>query len=504
MRLIASDLITRFRPSPCDLRVWLRHHDAPEREATEYELVLRRLGNRHEQEHLATLGACLDLSGMAEEERIRRTSAAIADSVPVIYQPAFRVMHTFGETEAEIIGYPDFLIRDCDGYIVRDAKMARRIDDENHPEILLQVQLYGWLFERNVGFPPKAFQVFSGMKEIVPVAYDGGVAALAALERIAALKQREQETYEPVGWSKCGPCGYNERCWNQAEANGDVALVPDVDQNLARTLNGIGVRTRSQLLSHFDFASLSELKRPVGSREQRVGKRAERILQFAKAMEQGAEKILAAPVIPKLPNYAMFDLEGMPPHLDELDKIYLWGVQVFGENPSEFMPAVSGFGADGDREGWLAFLANAKRVFEVYGDVPFVHWASYEKTYLTKYIHRHGDPDGIGGRVMANLLDLLPITRESVILPVPSFSLKVIEQHIGYERKLPEGNGQWAMARYIEATETCDEAKRQGLMEEILVYNQEDLEATRAVFQWLKSKQPAEQHLAEPLATPQP
>lgn len=494
MRLIASDLITRFRPSPCDLRVWLRHHGAPEREATEYELVLRRLGNRHEREHLVSLGACLDLSKVTEEERIRRTSEAVASRVPVIYQPAFRVMHRFSEIDTEIIGLPDFLMLDGDGYIVRDAKMARRIDEENHPEILLQVQLYGWLFEKTVGAAPKALEVFNGMKEIVPIPRDCA-AALNALERLLEIKQSKDEAYEPVGWTKCGPCGYNERCWNQAEANSDVALVPDVDQNLARTLNDMGVRSRKDLLSRFDFVSLSELKRPFGNREQRVGKKADRILQFAETMQHGVERILVAPAIPHVPNYAMFDLEGLPPHLDELDKIYLWGVQVFGEKPSDFMSAVSGFGVDGDRESWLAFLANAKKVFEFYGDVPFVHWASYERTYLTKYIARYGDPDGIGGRVMANLLDLLPITRESVILPVPSFSLKVIEQHVGYERKLPEGNGQWAMARYIEATETCDEARRQELMDEILAYNQEDLEATWAVFRWLRSKAPADSDL---------
>lgn len=495
MRVIASDLITRFRPSPCDLRVWLRHRDEREREATEYELMLCRLGNRHEREHLATLGECLDLSGVPEDERIRRTSAAIADRVPVIYQPAFRVTHTFGDIEAEIVGYPDFLIYEGDGYIVRDAKMARRIDEENHPEILLQIQTYGWLMRNCVGSPPKALQVFSGMKEIVPVVYDGGVAALTALGRIAVLKQPEQEAYEPVGWTKCAPCGYSERCWNQAEANGDVALIPDVDQSLARTLNSMGVRTRCELLNRFDVVSLSELKRPFGNGEQRVGRRAERILQFADAMEQRAEQILCAPAIPQSPNYAMLDLEGMPPHLDELDKIYLWGVQVFGEKPSDFMAAVSGFGVDGDREGWLAFLANAKRVFETWGDVPFVHWASYERTYIAKYIARYGDPDGIGGRVMANLLDLLPITRESVVLPVPSFSLKVIEQYVGYQRKLPEGNGQWAMARYIEATETCDEARGQELMAEILDYNREDLAATWAVFEWLRSRASCPEHV---------
>jgi predicted RecB family nuclease len=488
MRVIASDFITQYRPNPCDLRVWLHHRREPERDPSEYELVLRRLGNRHEREHLVSLGACLDLSEVTEEERIRRTSEAIASSVPVIYQPAFRVIHRFGEIDAEIVGLPDFLIYDGDGYNLRDAKMARRIDEDNHPEILLQVQLYGWMFEQISGVPPKALQVFSGMKGVVPIPYDGGVAALAALERLLALKQLQDEPYEPVGWSKCGPCGYNERCWNQAEANCDVALVPDVDQSLARTLNGMSVRTYGELLNGFDVVRLSELKRPFGNGERRIGKSAARILDFAQAMQTKQESVLAPPAIPRLPNYAMFDLEGMPPHLDEIDRIYLWGVQVFGENPSDFMPAVSGFGTDGDREGWLAFLASAKKVFEIYGDVPFVHWASYERTYLAKYVERYGDPEGVAGRVMGNLLDLLRTAQNSIIVPVPSYSLKVIEQYVGYQRKLPEANGQWSMARYIEATETCDDARRQELMNEILAYNQEDLAATWAVFVWLRSK----------------
>jgi predicted RecB family nuclease len=490
MRLIASDFITHHRPTPCELRVWLRHRGEPEREASIYEEVLHRLGERHEREHLATLGPCLDLGGLHEEQRLHKTSEAIANKVPVLYQPAFRVRHKFGTTEAEILGIPDFLILDGDAYTIRDSKMARRIDEENHPEILLQVQLYGWLFEKSLGAAPKALQVFSGMKELLTVPYDGGVSALTALERLLTVKQQGDEAYEPVGWSKCSPCGFNQRCWNKAEANGDVALVPDVDQSLARKLNGMNIRTRKELLGGFDVVRLSELKRPFGNGERRVGSAAERILQFAEAMEKQEEKILAAPAIPPLPNYVMFDLEGMPPHLDELDKIYLWGAQVFGDKPSDFMPAVSGFAPNGDKEGWLAFLENAKRIFELYGDIRFVHWASYEKTYLLKYIQRYGDVDGTAARVIANLLDLFTITKESIILPVPSFSLKVIEQYVGYERNQEEYGGQWAMATFIEATETSDKGKRKELMDKILAYNMEDLEATWAVFEWLRAKTP--------------
>jgi predicted RecB family nuclease len=491
MRLIASDFIAYYRPSPCDLRVFLRQKGEAEAEASPFDEVLRRLGIRHEKEHLGTLGAFVDLSPAPLHTRIENTLKAIRDKTPVVYQPAFIVRHVIAGTDVEIVGAPDFLILDGEGYFIRDSKMSRRIDSENHPEIILQIQLYGWLFERSCGSSAKALQVHSGTNEIVNVRYDGGASALDELERLLTIKQLKDEPYEPVGWSKCGGCGFRDRCWQKAEANADGALVPDIDQSLARTFHGIGLRSRKEMLAKFDVNSLSEFKRPYGKREQKVGKKAERIIQFAQAMEKHREKVLAIPAIPVFPNYVMFDLEGMPPHLDELDKIYLWGTEVFGEKPSGFMPAVSGFGPNGDREGWLKFLENARRIFDTHGDIPFVHWAPYEKTYLTRYIDRHGDVDGIANRVKLNLLDLLTVARDCIVLPIPSFSLKVVEKYIGFNRSQAESGGQWAMATFIEATESSDEAKRQQLMDEILKYNEEDLGATWAVFEWLRAKAPA-------------
>ena len=57
-----------------------------------------------------------------------------------------------------------------------------------------------------------------------------------------------------------------------------------------------------------------------------------------------------------------------------------------------------------------------------------------------------------------------------------------------YKRKQTEYGGQWAMATFIEATETGDEVHRKQLMDKIIAYNREDLEATWAVFGWLRSK----------------
>jgi predicted RecB family nuclease len=68
--------------------------------------------------------------------------------------------------------------------------------------------------------------------------------------------------------------------------------------------------------------------------------------------------------------------------------------------------------------------------------------------------------------------------------------LKIIEQYIGFKRSQSEFGGQWAMATFIEAVETSDESKRKQLMDDILKYNEEDLEATWTVFEWLRAKTP--------------
>ena len=137
---------------------------------------------------------------------------------------------------------------------------------------------------------------------------------------------------------------------------------------------------------------------------------------------------------------------------------------------------------------WNIFLENAKNVFNQYGDIPFIHWHHYERVKTDLYRKRYGDREGIAERVRDNLLDILPITQRSIALPLPSYSLKVVEKYVGYKRTLNDVAGDWAMAKYIEAIETEDLDVKNDIMTQILDYNREDLEATWAVLKWLKSK----------------
>ncbi|HET8580232.1 MAG TPA: hypothetical protein VFL31_04470, partial [Nitrospiraceae bacterium] len=267
---------------------------------------------------------------------------ALRGKAGVVYQGAIRLTEAIDGVQCEIVGSPDFFIMDGDSYVIRDSKISRRINERDHPEILRQLELYGWLYERACGKPPRALEVHSGTGDIVPVAYDGGKKALDALARVLRAKLNGSGVYEPVGWSKCDGCGFFDRCWPQAEARKDIALVGGVDLSLARALYGAGVRSYTDLLAKLDEPQLSTFERPWGKGVQRVGARAGGILRSARALAEGREILLQRPVLPDHNNFVMIDVEGLPPHLDELEKIYLWGLRVYGQEPTEYLGATAG------------------------------------------------------------------------------------------------------------------------------------------------------------------
>ncbi len=488
MRIVASDFYVLHRTSECERRVFLRHRGEEAAPAGPYEQILRGLGDRHESKHLESLGEALDLAGGDGPSRADRTRDAVAAGQAVIYQGVLIAEAIIGGVPCVLRGDPDFMLETESGYVIRDCKLALRVTEGDHPEILRQLELYGWLYEKTFGAPPARIEVLNGRGEIVELEYDGGARALEDLERIVDVRSLDSEPREPVGWTKCGPCPYRGLCWDRAVAERDVAILPGVDQSLARALYDAGIESIEDLLKQFDAESLGEFTKQRGAKEVRVGAAAEAIFQSAASIADGQEQVIAEPDLPHHESLVMFDLEGLPAHLDELEQIFLWGTQVFGDRPSAFHGALAGSGPQGDQQGWIDFLSHAGEIFDEYGDIPFVHWHHYERVKINLYVDRYGDRDGVAARVLDNLLDLLPIVQASVVLPLPSYSLKLVEKYVGYTRQIPEGRGDWAMARYIESCEIEDEVERAKVIQEVMDYNREDLEATWAVFVWLRRR----------------
>ena len=139
--------------------------------------------------------------------------------------------------------------------------------------------------------------------------------------------------------------------------------------------------------------------------------------------------------MPAADNCVMFDLEGLAPRLDELDKAPFWGTQVSGADPGDYQGAVVRLGHHGDRRGWVAVREPSGAVFEAYGHIPFIHWHRRETIKIRSYLDRYGDASGLVQRVLRNCVDLLPITRGADVLPDPRYSLKVVDRPLHRGRR---------------------------------------------------------------------
>ncbi len=570
----ATDVYDYYHPSRCARRVALRARGEPETTAdSPFDKLLRDLGLRHEKAHLAALSGVLDLSSLMgdSKERERCTLAAIGEGVTAIYQPLFRTRLSLDGEPCELVGEPDFLVNhpDGSGYVIRDSKLARKPTSGRHLAIPLQLQIYGLLYERAAGERPRELQIHAGAGDIVRVPYAGQAPVIEALSEHRRMRLASPDDYEPVGWTKCSGCGFHDRCWGEATASGDVALLTTVNQERARSLHARGIATIQALpdaiddAAHFDFFW-------EGKTESRIRGFVPGLRRSAEAFLSGKPVVIAAPDLPEADDFVTLDLEGLPPYLDELEKIYLWGVKDYRGFSPRFLPALAGFGPEGDRAGWEQFLAICASLLSERPNLRFVHWGNYEQTKIRDYMERYGErssgarsgghleaglreashpeaglpeashseergdeetriesaplgepapdlwlplagepstkgeellspfpsfeaaklppaPSGTADRILERLVDLLTVVKASVVLPLPSYGLKVVEQLVGFERRLTEYQGNLAMARYIEACETSDPATREEIMSEILTYNEEDLDATRAVMEWLRT-----------------
>jgi predicted RecB family nuclease len=589
----ASDVYDYYYPSRCARRVALRARGEPETTTdSPFDKLLRDLGLRHERAHLAALSGVVDLSSLTgnSKEREHRTLAAIGEGATAIYQPLFRTQVSLDGELCELVGEPDFLVNHPDGvgYVIRDSKLARKPTSGRHLAIPLQLQIYGLLYERAAGERPRELQIHAGAGDIVRVPYDGQAPVIEALSEHRRMRLASPDAYEPVGWTKCNGCGFHDRCWGEATASGDVALLTTVNQERARSLHARGIATIQALpdaiddAAHFDFFW-------EGKTESRIRGFVPGLRRSAEAFLSGKPVVIAAPDLPDADDCVMLDLEGLPPYLDDLEKIYLWGIKDYRGSSPRFLPALAGFGPEGDRAGWDQFLANCAALLAERPNLRFVHWGNYEQTKIRDYMERYGEkssssriannpevsdpeashpevshpeashsdtsrpeadhsetshpqashseersdeesrtesapigdpapdlwlplagepstegeellspfpsfeaaklppaPSGTAARILERLVDLLTVVKASVVLPLPSYGLKVVEQLVGFERQLTEYQGNLAMARYIEACETSDPATREEIMTEILTYNEEDLDATRAVMEWLR------------------
>ena len=448
----ATDFHTYYQLQECSRRLWLDANQPDlAGEPGEFEELMLRRGQEHERVHLAT------------------------------FPEYVRPVYPHGDLAA---GVPDFLIRERGRYVVRDAKLALNLD--RHPEIPAQMALYARLFKESTRSTVVRAEVVLGNGELAPVDI-ADVDDLTA--HLARIKSARKEPDEAVGWTKCNSCSFSDHCWEAAVLAHDPGVVPGIEQGLRNALVGMGIMRYDDLLG-LGAGELAEIAYQQRTRRRQVGQpTAERVLTQVRVLLSRKMEIISPPE--RLPDgpVVYFDIESNPVEMDLDPIVYLWGLLIDrgeGSRP-EYWGEVSGAGPEADASAWKTFLKKCRELTKEFGRVPFVHYSHYEKTWVTEYARRWGDPQGTAAKVLSLLWDMEKrAVRGHLCLPVYSYGLKRVEEHAGFRRSQEGFGALWSVARYNACLEAQDDAERKDIEQELLTYNREDCVAMRHVLRWIR------------------
>jgi predicted RecB family nuclease len=489
MRFSDLDISHLFRPSRCERRVFLlAQADVGKPESPfSFDSTLREADLHIERQHRKHFAEYLDLSQGDLQSRVEATVRAMQKAVPVIYKPVIRTWLLIDDQDWETWAEPDFLILEEDGYVLRHCRSGKKITRDGHPDAYVGIQFHGWLFQEIFHLPPVRLEVFNSVGKIVTIPPADPEQMREFITTLTRLKQAKEEPYSPVSWTKCQNCNFHDHCWAKAEAEGDVSLIPNIEASLILALREAGHTQVKSLLEHHTPTSLAAFEWQDGAFPRPVGEtKARHILGMAESLTHQRPVLLSRPELPQTKYWAMFDLEGIPAQAGHQDKVYLWGIYLTGDAHENMQTISPDLSRQSDKENWELFLENCAHIFDTYGDVPFIHWGTFEPLSIQRYIKRYGDRSHVGRRVLRNLLDFFVLLKQAVVVPLPSYSLKVIEQYVGYERPDKEFSGYWSVVNYMKAATMKNETRRNEIMRQLLAYNEADLLAMWAVVQWLQ------------------
>jgi predicted RecB family nuclease len=483
-----SDFHDLIQPSYCERRVWLASN-RPDLSIPDVDFIklVQEKGIAAEEAHVQTVGP-VETPEYPEYEfpaGFEETLKMIESKVPIIYQGIL-----INKNE-QWMAIPDLLIFDkkTKKYVVRDVKLAKNLDA--HPEIELGMGLCRLIAREVLGYEPM-LEVFTGDGELLsPYFAPDDKTVKQAIKLITKLENLDDEPYEASGWSKCNSCPFFNYCWSNAWEGHHICTINGLEQGMSNILWGRGIKTWEALLKEGEH--IADVTFPRGSHTQRIGPtRTGKILRQARCLSNNNYEIITPVTLPN--GYSpgdrpivIFDVENNMPLFEELGlqvDVYLWGLLIVTAKEMRQELIVASKGKKGDQKGWQLFLSTMSKLFDRYGDIPVVHFSSHEKTKVSNYINRYGDIHSTGQRVLNNLWDLYRAILNSVTLPVPSYGLKQIESFVGFTRTQEEYGGSWSIVRYNQYLEVSTKKEADEILNEIKVYNGEDLMATYEVYKW--------------------
>ncbi|HEU0050757.1 MAG TPA: TM0106 family RecB-like putative nuclease, partial [Patescibacteria group bacterium] len=287
----------------------------------------------------------------------------------------------------------------------------------------------------------------------------------------ALLRIRAGEMPEPVYRKACEDTSpWGKACFRLAKERQDIALLFNVDVKKLKALRDLGIRTID------DAADLN----PETLEGQAPGLTFHALQTVARqAQSLRDESVIIRKPYPKISPEAMgleihFDIESHPP----TDRDYLYGFWIREKEGERYQAFVAERPED-EAKMWRAFLAWLPQLPSAY---TVFHYGNYESARLSILANRYGDQKNPWlEKFRSRLMDVKEIVRETAVFPIYFYSLKKIGTFLGFSwnGEVKEGGAS------VDAYDAWRASGDRTILNAILQYNKEDVQATAYVMDWL-------------------
>jgi len=436
------------------------------REATEAEIKRQEDGLAHEKDVVKKLFKDRNLEEAAlthdNEKDCEATLELMRKGVDFIYQGTI--------THDDWSGRPDIL-KKVPGesmlgewhYVPVDIKSTHYVQKYHR----LQLMFYAVILEELQGrFPARGYVINR----------DGEEYEVELGENIAEFKEftaeldaiRSGEKPDPVLRKSCFDVGpWGKLCEQYAKSTNDIAQLFNVDIKKLKALRELGVKTIS------DAAEMNP--------EELDGKMPGLRLHGLSVAKQQAESLLHKSVIVREPVYLPmstmeihFDIESDPPS----DTDYLLGVFIRTREKAEYK-AFTAKQLSEEGKMWQEFL---NWLDSLKTDYHVIHYANYENIRLKVLEQRYGGSEGLE-RFRANMIDLKQVLTHSIVLPLYFYGLKYSAPFFGFKWRSDVKSG----GQSVDVFEQYLESGNEDLLNEIILYNEDDVRATALLADWLRA-----------------
>lgn len=443
------------------------------------------LGRDYEQQVTDELTATIG-DGVVDAGRMSATEV-----LPVLQDPAVRLVHQVPVAGERFRGRADHLLRDDGGWVAAETKLARKA----HRHAQLQVAAYAEALE-SAGVPLAPFvrlilgdgtHVDTPREELTDELHEVRSRILEVIDAHAA--ESGPVVWEDPRWKACLFC---DACRAELAVREDVGLAAGVRATTRARLVDAGVTT---------LTALAERTRPVEGLddEQLAVLRSQAGLQLIEPTPQEPLpfEVFAPELLARLPapseGDVFFDFEGDPmwrgATATDTGLEYLFGSLTAS---GDFVPFWA-HDREQERAALVGFVDWLRERLQRWPGLHVFHYSGYERSALTRLAARHGVYEAEVAQLLEGdvFVDLYAVVKSAVRVGSRSYSIKALEPlYMGDELRDADGvtaggDSIIEYQRYREAVAAGDELEAAARLEDLRQYNEYDCLSTLRLRDWL-------------------